>query len=242
MAKSFGSASTPAEGLSKHTRYTLLACTALTLAVFYVPYGHIIGYPLFLISTLVHEMGHGLTALALGGNFHSFKMWEDGSGVADISGHYSRFSAALIAAGGLVGPAVAAAISFLAAKKAAIARLFLSALGVLLIVAEFLFVRNFFAIFFVAVLAAIFLWLAQQSRPWLAQASLVFVAIQLALSVFSRSDYLFTKTAVTAQGSGPSDVAAIADALLLPYWFWGALCALFSVIVLVLGLWSYLRK
>ncbi len=39
----------------------------------------------------------------------------------------------------------------------------------------------------------------------------------------------------------PSDVARIAEALWLPYWIWGGLCAVFSALVLVLGLRAYLR-
>ena len=65
--------------------------------------------------------------------------------------------------------------------------------------------------------------------------------MQLALSVFSRADYLFTATASTGAGAHPSDVAHIAEALLLPYWFWGGAVGLMSVLVLVLGLASFFR-
>jgi hypothetical protein len=30
-------------------------------------------------------------------------------------------------------------------------------------------------------------------------------------------------------------------ALFLPYWFWGALCAAFSVVALAIGAWIFLR-
>jgi hypothetical protein len=244
MAKGYlaSSSASSMSGLSKRTRQILFVCVILTLAVFFLPFGRIVGYPLILVSTFAHEMGHGLTALIMGANFASFQMWSDGSGVANIEGQGSAIGSALTAAGGLVGPSVFAALSFVAAKKAAISRIFLSLVGVGMIVAEFLYVRNMFAWVFVGVLAAIFLWLAQQSRAWLAQAFLVFLGIELSLSVFSRSDYLFTETAVTSQGIMPSDVAVIAQALILPYWFWGAACGVFSIIVLLLGLWSYLRK
>ena len=33
-------------------------------------------------ATYAHEMGHGLTAVIVGGEFEYFKMWADGSGVA----------------------------------------------------------------------------------------------------------------------------------------------------------------
>lgn len=243
MAKGYyTSSAASALGLPKRTRQILFACTILTLALFFIPFGRIIAYPLLLISTLAHEMGHGLAGLVMGADFLSFQMWSDGSGVANVQHQSSALSQAMIAAGGLVGPALLAATCFLTAKKQSVARIFLSLFGVGLIMAEFLYVRNTFAWVFVAILAGIALWLAQQPRAWLAQASLVFLGIQLALSVFSRSDYLFTETALTSQGVMPSDVAVIAQALALPYWFWGVLCGLFSAIILVIGLWSYVRK
>ena len=33
--------------------------------------------------------------------------------------------------------------------------------------------------------------------------------------------------------------ADMAEALFLPYWFWGGLCGLFSIAVVVLGLWAF---
>ena len=42
----------------------LLGSILLTVLLFYViPYGRTIGYPLILLSTLAHEMGHGIAAI-----------------------------------------------------------------------------------------------------------------------------------------------------------------------------------
>ncbi len=79
------------------------------------------------------------------------------------------------------------------------------------------------------------LGIKRQARPAL-------LAIQLSLSVFSRGDYLFTDVAETAGGTMPSDVARMAEALILPYWFWGGVVGLLSVLVLIIGLWSFLRS
>lgn len=84
----------------------------------------------------------------------------------------------------------------------------------LLLVALFL-VRNAFGLWFTALLAAACFVVALRA-PRLSQGFVVFLAVQLALAVYSRGDYLFTKTAVTAAGAGPSDVAVIAGALFLP--------------------------
>ena len=45
-----------------------------TVALYLVPYGRYVAYPLLLLSTFAHEMGHGLTALVMGGTFESLVM------------------------------------------------------------------------------------------------------------------------------------------------------------------------
>ena len=46
---------------------------------------------------------------------------------------------------------------------------------------------------------------------------------------------------VQADVSQSSDVANMAEALFLPYWFWGAVCGAISLAVLAFGLYLYLR-
>lgn len=231
-----------ARALAARARLTLLVSVAVTLLLYVVPHGHTIAYPLVLISTLVHELGHGLTALLMGGSFEKFVMFEDGSGAAYWSGAVGDTGKALIAAGGLVGPAVGAAVCLMLARRARTARMCLVALGVLLAIANVLVVRNLFGWVFVAVLAGVCYLLAAQRSNQVAQLGLVFLAVQLALSVYSRGDYLFTQQAETAVGLLPSDSQQIADAMGLgPYWFWGAVCGAFSILVLLIGGWSLVR-
>ena len=109
-----------------------------------------------------------------------------------------------------------------------------------LVVAEVLVVRSFFGLFVVGLFAAGSLAFGIRAKGPLCQVALLFVAVQLALSVFSRGDYLFTDTARTGSGTMPSDVANMASALFLPYWFWGLLCGGISVLVLLAGLWVFL--
>ena len=215
---------------------------AATLLLYVVPHGHVIAYPLVLISTLVHELGHGLTAILVGGSFEKFVMFQDGSGVASWSGRVSDTGRALVAAGGLVGPAVGAALCLILARRARTARMCLIAFGVLLAVANILVVRNLFGWVFVAVLAGICYLLAAQRSNQVAQLGLVFLAVQLALSVYSRGDYLFTQWADTAVGRHPSDSQHIAEAMGVgSYWFWGAVCGAFSIFALLIGSWFLVR-
>lgn len=218
----------------------LLVAVAATALLYVIPYGHLIGYPLVLVSTIAHEMGHGIAAVLAGERFHSFVVHADASGVASVSQDGGRFVSAFIAAGGLCGPAVAAAVAFVAARRANVARIAVIALGAFLAVSLLWVVRNIFGWIAVGALSAALLGVGFRARAETAQAVLVFLAVQLSLSVFSRGDYLFTDHANTGSGNLPSDVANMASALFLPFWFWGALCGAFSLLVLALGLRSYL--
>ena len=225
----------------ERARLVLTASVVLTVLLYVVPYGHVLAYPLMLLSTLAHEMGHGLAALLVGGSFHRFVMWPDGSGMAVWSGDGGALSLAAVAAGGLVGPAVAAAVAFAIGRTVRGARQALVGVAVILALALLLVVRNLFGFLFVAVVLAGCAFAARKASGEVAQLLLVFLAVQLALSVFSRGDYLFTPTAETATGSMPSDVGQMAAALWLPYWFWGLICGALSVAVLIYGIRAYWR-
>ena len=223
---------------SSRARAALLGSVIVTALLYVVPYGPLLAWPLVLLSTLAHELGHGLAAVMVGGRFESLVMFADASGLATWSGEVSRLERAFISAGGLAGPAVVAGLCFGVGRSSRASRLSLVLLGIGLIAAEVLVVRNLFGLAFVGIVAAACLGLGLRGRE-AARWGVLFAGVQLALSVFSRADYLFTATAQTGAGDHPSDVAHIAEALLLPYWFWGGAIGLLSVAVLLLGLLSF---
>lgn len=222
-------------------RLFLFLSIVITIILYVIPFGQLISRPIVWLSTLAHEMGHGLAAVIVGGKFHQFVMYADASGVATTS-YDGRIDSAIVSAGGLIGPAILGAICFIFATRSRWLFLFL---GLSLIVAEVLVVRNVFGLVFVGVCSFSFLLLAVKGNPFVQQISAYFVGIQMSLSVFSRGDYLFTEYANTSQGKMPSDVAHIAQALFLPYWFWGAFCGMISVLVLLGGIssaWKQLEQ
>lgn len=216
----------------------LAGAAALTLALFLVPQLDVIARPLSLLSTVVHELGHGVVALLLGGDLHRLSIWSDGSGLAQYAGDFGRLASAAIAAGGLLGPPVAAMFLFVASRGERPARRALAVCAAVLLIALVLWVRNLFGLFFVGSLAGVLILLLWKASATVAQLVTAFLAMQLTLSVFSRADYLFTSSAQTAQGVGASDTAQIAQALWLPYWVWGALIAGMSLAILFVGLRS----
>jgi hypothetical protein len=214
---------------------------AITALLYVIPFGGLIAYPLVLLSTLFHELGHGVAALATGGSFEQLAIYGDGSGVATHGASSGAVAQAIVAAGGLVGPAIVAAIAFAMGRRAGSARGFTIALAIGLALALALVVRNPFGMVFVAGVTIALGWIGVRKNSDTAQLALVFLAVQLALSVFSRGDYLFTEVAMTGAGAMPSDTAHIAMALGGPYWAWGLACGAFSVLVLAAGVWSFTR-
>ncbi|MEM6455872.1 MAG: M50 family metallopeptidase [Acidobacteriota bacterium] len=227
---------------TERARLVLTASIVVTALLYIVPYGRVLAYPLMLLSTLFHEMGHGVTAVLVGAHFDRFEMWADGSGVAYLRTDGGRITQAVIAIGGLIGPAVVGALGFAAARTRRGAQRALVVLIVGLLLACLLVVRNPFGMLFTLTLVGLCALVVRIGSSDLAQLTVVFLSVQLALSVFSRSDYLFTPYATTARGRMPSDVGQIEQALFFPYWFWGALCGLLSIAVLLLGLRLYWRE
>lgn len=227
--------------VTRQARAVFLVSVAVTLGLWISPWAASVGYPLMLLSTIAHEMGHGIAAIVVGGDFESFRVYPDGSGVAMTSVSDTRLARAAVSAGGLVGPALIAMLFFALGRRPRAARGALLVVGLALLAVDALLVRNVFGGVFIGVVGLAFVAIAWKV-PALSQVGLVFIGVQLALSVFSRGDYLFTDVAETANGNMPSDVSHMADALFLPYWFWGLACGLVSVLALLAGAMTLLRS
>jgi len=225
---------------ARRARWVFALSAGVTLLLYLVPFLDVVGRPLIYISTLVHELGHGIGALLAGGEFLKLEMWTDGSGVAQ-AGTRGDAGNAFVSAAGLVGPAIAAAIGFALTRRRKWARIGLVAIGVVLVWAMIFKIRTAFGLVVAGAVGGTSLLVALKAHEDWAQLLLGFLSVQLALSVFSRSDYLFAKTAETGAGTGISDSAAIGQAIGGPYWLWGALCALVSLAALALGAWLMLR-
>lgn len=218
------------------SRAPLLLSAAAIALIWQVPYGRQLLYPLSLLATYAHEMGHGLTALLLGAQFDQLLLHADGSGVALWRGNPGRLATALIAAGGLMGPTLAGITLLLFSRSPRLARAVLATLAALLTVSVALWSRNTFGAVFLLALAAT-LGVAARALPDHAAAFLLhLIALTLCLSWFTDLGYMFSAQAMVNGAAQASDSAVIADALWLPYWFWGGAIAFFSLMVALLGI------
>ena len=106
----------------RRAQAALVASIVGTILLYSIPMGESLAYPLVLLSTLAHELGHGIAAMMVGGSFDQFVLYSDGSGAALTSGNPGRLASAMISAGGLVGPAIAAAGCFAVGRRGKTAR------------------------------------------------------------------------------------------------------------------------
>jgi len=231
-------------------RVALWTGVAVSGILYLVPFGQQICYPLVLVSTVAHELGHGITALFLGGSPEQIVVYRSAAGVTNYTIE-PGWRIAVVAAGGLIGPAAVSAISFRCARTPFGART-VAMLCALILIWVVLFIGasdpratsmldRWFAPLFMSLLAAGLIGLAWRGNETFCQFAVIFIAVQLALSVFTRSDYLFTQSVNGRPGSA-SDVEQIARHLFLPYWFWGIVCAGLSLAILAFGLKPYWRK
>lgn len=224
------------------SRAVLVLAAVVTAVLWQIPtYGDLVLYPFTLLATFAHEMGHGLTALLLGGRFESFVLYPDGSGLAAWRGDLGRVGRALVAAGGLVGPSVAGASLLALSRRPSRAPFLLYGLGGAMLLAAVAVARSPFAVLFVAVTGVSFIVVARRAAVGWANFVVQLLGVQLCVALFQDVSYMFSPGGVVGGRVHGSDSAAMADALLLPYWFWGGVTAAFSAMVLAVGLWVALR-
>ncbi len=213
-----------------------------TVILWQVPYyGERVLYPFTLFATYAHEMGHGLMATALGAHFESLEMYSDGSGVAKWRGNLSRGGYALVAAGGLVGPSVAGSLLLMASRQPNRSRAILVCLGLFMLMTAAWVADKPFTLIFVVFVGSTLLLVGLRFPQPTVTFLLQLLGIQLCVALFRDVRYMFSPGGLVGGQTHSSDTAEMAKALFLPYWFWGGLTALFSGVVLILGLWVALR-
>ena len=213
----------------------LIAAAIATILLWQVPGGDYILYPFTILATWFHEMGHGLMALLLGGQFQKLEIFSNGSGVASyaIRMPWGPIVPALVAAAGPMGPPLAGAALILASRSFTAASLSLKILGSFLLVSTLIWVRSWFGFAAIPLLGLIILGIALKAPRWAQGFVVQFLGVQACISTYHQLNYLFSDNAGPL---GLSDTAQMQRYLLLPYWFWGGLMAIASLVILAQSL------
>ena len=198
-----------------------------------LPFGTYLIYPFAILATWFHEMGHGLTALALGQQFEQLMIFPSGSGLAQsqVAGDASRFTLAAIAVGGPLAPGLVGALLILTSAHRRLWRpvLWLAAAAILASVA--IWVRSLVGYTMLPLVAVCLALVAWRGSPGFARFTLQFLGVLGAMSMLRDWDYLFTETAMIEGRAMLSDTGQIAAALGLPHWFWAGVILLLSALM-----------
>ncbi|KZS39685.1 MULTISPECIES: M50 family metallopeptidase [Aquimarina] len=226
--------------------FTILGISALVFLLWQLPYFGFIQYPFLLLGTWFHEMGHGLTAVLLGGKFYYLEIYENGGGVAysDVSLSYlnTNLARAMTAAGGLLGPAISGAILITSAKKKVTSKVTLWLLIIVMVVSLLLWIQELLALVVLSVFAAILFGIAILKIRRLEIFTLLFLGTQCVLSTYLQIGYLFTKQFERDGNIQYSDTQMIAVHLFGTYWMWAILILILTIILVYKSYRYYLKK
>ena len=204
----------------------LLLAVFVVIALPSLPLGTYISYPFAILTTWFHEMGHGLAALATGNQFDRLLIQANGSGLAEmrLQDGTSRFTRALISAGGPLGPVVVGALLILASAREKLWRPTMWAMASVIFLSVFLYVRSPVGYSVLPLVGAAYALIAWKAPAGFVRFMLQFTGMLGALSMVSDFDYLFREEIP----GGLSDTGQIERALFLPHWVWATLILLTS--------------
>jgi hypothetical protein len=187
------------------------------------------------MGTWFHEIGHGITAIILGGSFNYLELFPDGSGLAVHSGDllFGNIGRALVAAGGPVFPIIIGSILIIISVKFKSPNIILFTFGLLMFLSVALWVRTIFGIASISLIAGLLLLISLRANNKVNSFVLQLLGIEACVSFYLNIGYYFSSGGVIEGKSYYSDTQVIANNLFLPYWFWGGFIVAISVIILL---------
>lgn len=223
---------------------TLIIATALTLALWFVPFASVLTYPFRLFVTFIHEGGHALAAVLTGNSVRSVEIFFNGEGVTRIetSGGLSWF---LISSAGYVGAIAFGALLLWAVRRRVKGRVLLagSALVIAALTAVFGFVvplTNFslhpFTVLAGAAITVGLLAGARYLGPRAANFLAGFLAVQCVLNaVFDLKGLVYMSVA----SNELTDALNMEKATGIPAVIWALMWAAIGFVIVSLALRAY---
>lgn len=209
----------------------LVAVAVVSVVVWQLPHGNLVLYPFTILATWFHEMGHGVTAVAVGGGFERLDIFSDGSGLAHhtLPADAAGFRQALVAAGGPLGPAMAGALLIGLSPRVRVARGVLGLLGVVMLASVAIWIRTAFGMGAISLFGVSLLAVAARGNDRVAHFTVNLLGVQACISTYRQVDYLFTHSVNINGRQMLSDTGRIGELLFLPYQAWAILIIIVSV-------------
>ena len=212
----------------------LWVAAALSLVVSLTPSAQIALYPFRLFTTWVHESGHALATVAVGGSVSSLTIQPDGRGLTRSLVPEGRAARGAIASAGYLGSAFVGCLLIAATRLEKRSHALLAGVGVFMLLTLLLWVRNLFGAAVVLAWATALFILGRRGLGRASQFVLGLLAIQVALNAVYDIRVLYLV-------DGPSDAVTMAGLFLLPAWLWATAWMLAAVVMLGATLWMTRR-
>jgi hypothetical protein len=209
----------------------LWAAIAVSLVVSLTPWAQFVLYPFKLFTTWVHECGHALTTVLVGGRVTSITIEPNGSGLTRSLVPAGRVAGGLVACSGYLGAAVVGCLLMAATRVEKWAHAVLLGLAACMLVTLVFWMRNLFGVAVVVAWSMTLVALASRGAGNASRFFLSLLAIQVALNSVYDIRVLFLID------RGQSDAATMARLSLVPSWVWAATWMLTSIAMLGATLW-----
>ena len=205
----------------------LWVALGLCLGVSLTPWGPLILYPFTLFTTWVHESGHAVAAVLLGGAVASVTIQPDTSGLTRSLMPASLPAQALVASAGYLTASIVGCFLLSASRVDRRAKPILWTIGALMLVTLVLWIRNLFGAIAVLAWAVALLWLGgRRATKGVAGFAISILAIQVSLNAVFDIRALFLVR-------GASDAATMQRLTGAPSWLWAAAWMGISIVLLV---------
>jgi hypothetical protein len=209
----------------------LWTAAAVSLIVSLTPWSQVLFYPFKLFTTWVHECGHALMTVLVGGQVTAITIAPDTSGLTRSLVPVGRVPRGLVACSGYLGSAVVGCLLIAATRVERWAHIILLALGAVMLLTLVLWIRNVFGAIVVLAWGVALIALAREGLGHAPRLLVSLLAIQVALNAVYDIRVLFLID------GAPNDAQTLAELFWAPAWMWASLWMVTSRAMLGATLW-----
>lgn len=208
--------------MSKPVDMKLVGWLLLMLLVALVFWDWAFMYPIKVFVVLLHEIGHGLAAVATGGEMIKIELSSDLGGVCWSRGGWRL----VVLPAGYLGSMLFGGLILVSAARTRYDRQIAMGIGVMVVLITLLFVRTMFGVAFGLVFGALMVASGKYLPEEVNDLLLKFLGLTSSLyAIFDIKDDLISRTVPG------SDAYAMSQELFLPPVFWGVLWIIIAVVV-----------
>jgi hypothetical protein len=210
----------------------LWVAAALSLGISLTRFGPLVLYPFKLFTTWVHECGHAVMTVVVGGRVNSIVIEFNTTGITRSLIPEGRIAQGLVASAGYLGASIVGCVLMTAARGKKRAHAILLGIGACMLATLAIWIRNPFGIAVVLIWSIALIALSRHASGPVSSFVLSLLAVQVAL------DSVYDIRVLFLVHVGYSDADTMARLFVLPAWFWAAVWMLVSIGMLT---WTLVR-